>query len=294
MTAAAVQAGGTPAGQPRGRALRRLLREPLGLVGLGLVVLMVTGAALADVVSPADPRALDLRARHAPPSLTHPLGTDHLGRDLLARVLHGGRLALQVSLSSVGLALAVGLTLGVLAGYGTPSLDHGLVLVFDAVRSFPTIMFALALVTLFGPSLTSIIVVVVVTSIPVYGRVARTQTQSIRTYEFILAARALGAGMPRVLAGHILPNVVAPLLILASMEIPVVVTIESGLSFLGVGIRPPTPTWGSILNDGYTFIRETPWPVIAGGLPLMLTTLGFTFLGEALRDVFDPRLRREA
>jgi peptide/nickel transport system permease protein len=271
-----------------------LLREPLGALGLGLVFLMASGAVLADRMSPADPLALDLRARHAAPGLSHPLGTDHLGRDLLARVLHGGRVALYVSLVSVGLALAVGLALGVLAGYATAGLDHALVLVFDAVRSFPTIMFALALVTLLGPSLTSIIVVVVVTSIPVYGRVARTQTQSLRSHEFIQAARALGAGLPRILGGHVVPNVVGPLLILASMEIPVVVTIEAGLSFLGVGIRPPTPSWGSILNDGYAFIRETPWPVVAGGLPLILTTLGFTFLGEALRDIFDPRLRHES
>ncbi len=294
MRPGAPPASPAPGGGRRGAALRRLLREPLGLVGLALVLLTTAGALLADVVSPADPLALDLRARHAPPSLAHPLGTDHLGRDLLARVLHGGRVALEVSLGSVGLALAGGLALGVLAGYGAEWLDHALVLVFDAVRSFPTIMFALALVTLFGPSLPSIVVVVVVTSTPVYGRVARTQTQSLRGYEFILAARALGAGVPRVLARHVVPNMIAPLLILASMEIPVVVTIEAGLSFLGVGIRPPTPSWGSILNDGYTFIRETPWVVIAGGLPLILTTLGFTFFGEALRDVFDPRLRREA
>jgi peptide/nickel transport system permease protein len=202
--------------------------------------------------------------------------------------------ALEVALVSAGLALAAGLGLGVVAGYASGWLDHALVLGFDAVRSFPTVMFALALVTLLGPSLSSIIVVVVVTSIPVYGRVTRTQTQALRSHEFIQAARALGAGLPRILAVHVAPNVIWPVLILASMEIPVVVTIEAGLSFLGVGIRPPTPSWGSILNDGYAFIRETPWPVVAGGLPLILTTLGFTSLGEALRDVFDPRLRHEA
>jgi peptide/nickel transport system permease protein len=260
---------------------------------MALVALVVAGALLAGVLSGRDPTALDLPARHQGPSWAHPLGTDHLGRDLFTRVLYGGQVALQVSGVSVGLALAVGLLLGMLAGYGPPWLDHALVLAFDAVRSFPTIMFALALVTLLGPSVLTIVVIVVVTSFPVYGRIVRTQTQSLKTHEFVLAERALGARLPRVLWRHILPNVVGPVLILASMEIPVVVTIEAGLSFLGVGIRPPTPSWGSILNDGYTFIRDTPWPVVAGGAPLVLTTLGFTFLGEALRDVFDPSLRHE-
>jgi peptide/nickel transport system permease protein len=254
---------------------------------------VLLSAGLADVLSPAEPTAIDPAARLQWPTAAHPLGTDHLGRDLLARVLHGGRVALEVSLLSVSLALAAGFVLGMLAGYGPPWLDNALLLVFDAVRSFPTVMFALAVVTLLGPSLATILLVVVVTSVPLYGRVVRAQTLSLKTTEFILAERALGAGMARVLAGHVLPNVAGPVLILASMEIPVVVTIEAGLSFLGLGIRPPTPSWGSILNDGYTFIRETPWVVIAGGAPVIVTTLGFTFLGEALRDIFDPRLRRE-
>ncbi len=274
-------------------SLARLARDPVGLFGAVLVVLVVLSALLADVLSPADPTALDPSVRFQWPSVAHPLGTDHLGRDLFARVLHGGRVALEVSLLAVSAALGAGLVLGMLAGYGPPWLDNALLLVFDGVRSFPTIMFALAVVTLLGPSLGTILVVVVVTSVPLFGRVVRTQTLSLKTTDFVLAERALGAGTARVLAGHVLPNVAGPALILASMEIPVVVTIEAGLSFLGLGIRPPTPSWGSILNDGYTFIRDTPWVVIAGGAPVVVTTLGFTFLGEALRDIFDPRLRRE-
>ena len=128
---------------------------------------------------------------------------------------------------------------------------------------------------------------------PSYARIARTQTLALKNTEFILAERALGASTWRVMFSHIVPNVIAPLLILASMDIPVVITIEAGLSFLGLGVKPPTPSWGSILNDGYQFIRDTPWMVIAGGLPLIVTTLGFTFLGEALRDIFDPKLKKE-
>jgi peptide/nickel transport system permease protein len=272
--------------------VRRLFADRLGVLGLVLVVLAVLSAVGADWLATHDPLKMSLRARLQPPGPNAWLGTDHLGRDVYSRILYGGRIALWVSLVTVATASAAGLVLGMLAGYGPRWLDSALMLVFDAVRSFPTVMFALAMVTLIGPSLGTIITIVVVTSIPVYGRIVRTQTQSLKNNEFILAERALGAGPLSVLFSHVLPNVIGPLLILASMEIPVIITIEAGLSFLGLGVRPPTPTWGSILHDGYQFIRDTPWLVIAGGIPLIVTTLGFTFLGEALRDAFDPKLSR--
>jgi peptide/nickel transport system permease protein len=272
--------------------LRRLLADPLGLAGLILVGLFLLGALLAPWLSPYDPNALDVRARLEGPSLAHLAGTDQLGRDTFSRILHGGRVALQVASWSIAASLLLGTALGMLAGYGPRWLDHTLLLLFDTVRSFPTIMFALAAVTLAGPSLEMVILIVVVTSVPVYGRIVRTQTLSLKETEFIMAERSLGAGPLRIMAVHVLPNVIGPLLILASMDVPVVVTIEAGLSFLGLGVRPPTPSWGNILADGYAFIRNSPWLVIAGGVPLILTTLGFTFLGEALRDTFDPRLRR--
>ena len=279
---------------PGAGALARVLRDPLGALGLALVLLFVLGAVLAPLVAPHEPNALDIRARLQGPSLGHLLGTDNLGRDVFSRVLFGGRIALTVALTAVGLSLALGLALGLVAGYGPRWLDNLLLVLFDSVRAFPVIMFALAVITVVGPSLATVVAVVVVTSIPAYARVARTQTLALRHAEFILAERSLGAGTPRVLLVHVLPNVVGPLLILASMEVPVVITIEAGLSFLGLGVRPPAPSWGNILSDGYAFIRNTPWLVIAGGLPVVLTTLGFTFLGETLRDVFDPKLRREA
>ena len=270
-----------------------MLRDPLGALGALLVVLFVLSAALAPMIAPYDPNVLDVPARLQGPSFDHLLGTDNLGRDVLSRVLYGGRIALGVALTAVGLSLVAGILLGLIAGYGPHWLDNLLLLLFDSVRAFPVIMFALAVITVVGPSLQTVILVVVVTTIPQYARIIRTQTLSLRHTEFILAERSLGAGAPRVLLVHILPNIIGPLLILASMEIPVVITIEAGLSFLGLGVRPPTPSWGNILNDGYAFIRNTPWLVIAAGIPLVLTTLGFTFLGETLRDVFDPRLRRD-
>jgi peptide/nickel transport system permease protein len=272
--------------------IRPLLRDPLALTGLVLVLLIVSSAILAPLIVPYDPNKLNVRNLLQSPSWDHLLGTDQLGRDVFSRVIMGSRIALKVALISISIAASCGLLLGMLAGYGPKWLDSLLIVGFDTMRSFPTVMFALAVVTLLGPSLETIILIVIVTSIPVYARIVRTQTLAMKNNEFILAERSMGAGTVRIMGLHMLPNVVGPLLIIASMDIPVVVTIEAGLSFLGMGVRPPTPSWGTILNDGYSFIRNTPWLVIAGGAPLILTTLGFTFLGEALRDIFDPKLRK--
>jgi len=274
------------------RTVQQVSREPLGAMGLILVAGVLISAIGADFWSTHDPNKINVRAAFASPSLENLLGTDQLGRDIFSRVLVGGQIALKVSLVSIGAALIIGLTLGLIAGFGPRWLDNILMLLFDSVRSFPTVMFALAVVTLFGPSLTTVMVVVVVTQIPIYGRMVRSQTLALKNSEFILTERAMGAGFFRIIILHILPNVIGPLLILASMDIPFVITIEAGLSFLGMGVRPPTPSWGTILNDGYSYIYNTPWPVIAGGLPVVLTTLGFTFLGESLRDAFDPKLRK--
>jgi peptide/nickel transport system permease protein len=280
------------AARERTAQLRRFLRNWRGVFGLVLVLLFFASALLAPWLAPYDPAAMDIPNRLSGPTWSHIGGTDQLGRDTFSRVLWGGRIALQVAAIGVSVSLAVGLVLGMLAGYGPRWLDNALLLVFDAVRAFPTIVLAMATVALIGPSLGLVLAVVIVTLIPHYARMARTATLSIRNTEFILAERSLGAGMPRILAFHVLPNVSGPLLILAAMDVPVVVTIEAGLSFLGLGVRPPQASWGTILNEGYLVIRDTPWLVVAGGIPLVLTTLGFTFLGEALRDVLDPRLRR--
>lgn len=272
--------------------LKLFLRNGKGMFGLTLVLLFFASAIFAPQLAPYDPNKLDIPSRMSGPSLEHWAGTDKLGRDTFSRVLYGGRVALKIAAVGVTLGLVIGLLLGMIAGYGPRWLDNLLLLVFDTIRSFPTIIMALAVVTLTGPSLSMVMTIIVIISVPGFARLARTSTLALRNSEFIIAERSLGASPARILFHHILPNVIGPLLILAAMDVPVVVTIEAGLSFLGLGVLPPTASWGSILNDGYLMIRETPWPVIAGGVPLVLTTLGFTFLGEALRDTFDPRLRR--
>lgn len=280
--------------RPRGfiaHAFAGLRKDPLGMAGFVLVSIILLLTVLAPWLAPYDPLDVNVNNRLSGPSAEHWLGTDQLGRDILSRVLYGGQVALKVSLVAISVAMAFGLLLGMLAGLGPRWLDRALVIGFDTVRSFPTIMFALAIVALTGPSLNTVIGVIIITSIPVYARVVRTQTRALRRRDFILAERVMGASTGRILRDHVLPNIAAPLFILASMDVPAVVGMEAGLSFLGLGVNPPTPSWGSILNDGYSYLRNSPWPIIAGGIPLIAVTLGFTFFGESLRDIFDPKLR---
>ncbi|MER9820283.1 ABC transporter permease [Mesorhizobium sp. M0129] len=276
-----------------GTFLGQLRKNRLGVLGALLVLLVFASAFFAPLIITQDPIKIMAGPRLAPPSLDFLLGTDQLGRDTFSRVIMGGRIPLLVAFASLGSALAVGVVLGLIAGFGPRWLDNLLLLVFDTIRSFPGIIFALAIIALLGPSLASIIFVIAITSVPIYARVVRTQAQALLGSEYMAAERSMGAGMTRILGVHVLPNVIGPLLILVSMDVPAVIAWEAGLSFLGMGVRPPTPDWGAILNDGYSYINQTPWLVIASGIPIVLATLGFTFLGEALRDIFDPKLRKD-
>jgi peptide/nickel transport system permease protein len=281
---------------PRGTAFRifsALKKDLLGMIGFALVSVILFVTVFAGWLAPYDPLDVNVYDRLSSPSVQHWLGTDQLGRDILSRVLFGGQVAMKVALVAISVSMSIGLILGMIAGFGPRWLDRILVVCFDTLRSFPTIMFALAIVALTGPSLNTVIGVIIITSIPVYGRVVRTQTQALRERDFIKAERAMGASTARILRTHVLPNIAAPLFILASMDVPTVVAMEAGLSFLGLGVSPPTPSWGTILNDGYSYLRNSPWPLIAGGLPLIAVTLGFTFFGESLRDIFDPKLRKK-
>jgi peptide/nickel transport system permease protein len=272
------------------RALKVLLADPMGAMGLVLVSLFVVMALAAPMLAPYDPLALNVRAKLQGISWAHWLGTDQLGRDTLSRLIFGARTALSIALTATGLAGGIGLLLGLIAGYGPRWLDAGLVLVLDSVNALPMMMLALAIITVIGPGTSTLILVVVLVSIPSYARLIRAQTLSLRRAEFILAERAIGASTLRILLRHLLPNVLGPLVIVLSMDIPVVIMLEAGLSYLNLGVKPPTPSWGNVLYDGYTSLRTTPTLVLAAGAPLVLATLGFTFLGEGLRDALDPRL----
>lgn len=272
--------------------LRRPLRlGPMGSAGAVLVAAFLAMALFAPWIAPHDPLKLDVMNKLQDPSLSHWAGTDQLGRDTLSRLIWGARTALGIALTSTGLAGAIGLILGLIAGYGPRWLDGMLVLVLDSLSSLPMIMFALAVITVLGPGTTTLILVIVLVSIPGYARLIRAQTLTLKAADFIQAERTMGAGPARILLRHLLPNVVGPLVIVLSMDVPVVIMLEAGLSYLNLGVKPPTPSWGNILYDGYTSLRQQPLLVTAAGVPLVLSTIGFTFLGEGLRDALDPRLK---
>lgn len=271
--------------------LKRVTRDPFGLLGLVFVVIVLGAAIFADVVAPYDPAKIDILNKLQGPSAAHWLGTDQLGRDTLSRIIYGARVAMGIAVFSIGIGAFIGLILGILAGYGPRWLDALLIFVFDSLSAIPLILFALTVIVILGPGTSTLIFVIAVISIPVYGRLVRAQTLSLRRSEFILAEQSMGAGLPRIVGIHLLPNVLGPLVILVSMDIPSVVALEAALSYLGLGVKPPTPSWGTILNDGYTSLRANPALVIAAGIPLVIATLGFTFLGESLRDALDPKLK---
>ena len=271
----------------------RVLRHGAGRIGLVLVLLVLAVALLAPVLAPQDPNRIDVLNRFAGPGWAHPLGTDHLGRDLFSRIAYGARIALGVALASVLAATALGAALGIAAAWAPRPAQHAIVILFDVLGSFPSLVLALALVALFGAGLDVVIVVVALTLLPQFGRVARAQTLSLRQAPFIEAERALGAGPLRVALLHVAPNIAGPLAVLASMDVPVVITIEAALSFLGVGVAPPLASWGTLLHDGYQYLSQARGPAVYSALALVIATLGFTLLGEGLRDVIDPKLRVE-
>ena len=271
----------------------RILRHGTGRIGLALVLLVVALALFAPALSPHDPNRIDVSNRFAGPSLEHLLGADHLGRDLFSRIAHGARIALGTALASVLAAAALGSALGVAAAWAPRPIEQAIVVLFDVLGAFPSLVFALAMVAVFGAGLGVVVVVVALTLLPQFGRVARAQSLSLRQAPFIEAERALGAGPLRIALVHVAPNIAGPLAVLASMDVPVVITIEAALSFLGVGVAPPLASWGTLLHDGYTYLSQARGPAVFAALALTIATLGFTLFGEGLRDAIDPKLRVE-
>ncbi len=272
-------------------ALRPLLRNRLVLFGTGLILLVVLLAAFADLVAPYDPTEMKMADALKRPSAPHPFGTDRFGRDVLSRTIYGSRIALGVALSSIAIAFAIGTMLGLVGGYagGWPDLVIGRVM--DVLFSFPTLILAIGIAAMLGPGLNNAALAIAVVYAPLFSRVARGPVIAERERDHVVAAQGLGAGWPRVVFRHILPNVLAPLIVQASVSLAFAILIEASLSYLGLGTQPPDPSWGTMLNEGRTYLETAPWMSIFPGLAIMVTVLGFNLLGDGLRDILDPQLR---
>ena len=273
--------------------LKKIMSRPSGLIGSVMVILILLAAIFAPFIAPRDPLQINVMNRFEGPGREFRLGTDDIGRDLLSRIIYGSRIALSVAIPAIIFGVVLGLILGITAGYSSEIVDSSLIVFFDILRSMPALIFAIVVLTMLGPSIYILPIIMGVTRVPIYGRLIRASTLRIRNNEYVVASQALGGSKARTMFKHILPNVAAPLFIQAAMDIPVMITFEAGLSFLGLGVPPPAPSWGHILRTGYLNVRHAPHIVIYGGLALIIATLGFTLLGETLRDVFDPRLQRK-
>ena len=273
-----------------GRVLREVARRPGGLFGLIVVVGLFVVVVAAPLVAPYSATQQDIANRLAGPSLHHLLGTDELGRDLLSRVIYGARIAMAVAVPAVLLAMAAGLVIGLIAGYFGGGTDQVAIVGMDAVQAFPAVILALALLAVLGPSLRNVVIVIAVALAPGYARVVRAMTLAAKQNQYVEAELSLGVSTTRLTAYHLLPNIAPPLFILMAMDMPSAIAIEAGLSFLGLGVPPPSPSWGALLADGFTYVLISPWAILAASLALIIVTVGFTMLGEALRDVLDPKL----
>ncbi len=274
---------------PGRRALVRLLRRKGAMVGLAVVVFFVAAAILAPYVAPHDPLATSWGAIRKPPSELYFFGTDELGRDVLSRVIWGARASLLAGLVSVCISLGLGLPIGLAAGYLGGWVDALISRITDAMLACPFLILAIALAAFLGPSLTNAMIAIGISATPVFIRLTRAQVLSVKVEDYVEAARALGNPHLRIALRHILPNVVAPLIVQATLAIAAAIIAEASLSFLGLGQQPPAPSWGSMLNTAKNYVDHAPWMAIWPGVSIFLLVLSFNLLGDGLRDALDPR-----
>jgi peptide/nickel transport system permease protein len=276
---------------PFRRALSRLLARKTAVIGLALVVLLVAVAVLADVIAPYDPNKQSYTLLRKAPSSAHWFGTDESGRDLLSRVIFGARASLLAGVVSVLIAIFIGVPLGLLAGYRGGWADTIISRLTDAMLAIPFLILAIAMAAFLGPSLRNAMIAVGLASTPVFVRLTRGQVLSVKTEDYVEAARAVGNPGWRIAARHILPNILPALLVQATVAIAAAIIAEASLSFLGLGQQPPAPSWGSMLNVAQRFLTNAPWIAIWPGLAIFLAVLGFNLLGDGLRDALDPKER---
>jgi peptide/nickel transport system permease protein len=277
--------------QGSAHVLVRVLRSRSALVGGAVLLLIVLLALAAPVISPYDPIKTNQRLSLEQPSFEHLMGTDRFGRDIFSRVVFAGQTSLPIGIVSVAIGVLVGVSVGLLAGFYGGSVDAISMRIVDLLLAFPGILLALAIIAILGGSLTNLMIAVGIAAIPDYVRITRGTVLSVKEREFVLAARVIGCRGPAIMLRHILPNVVAPVIVLATLGMAAAIITGSALSFLGLGIKPPTPEWGNMLAEGREFLQRAPWVAFFPGAAIMLTVLSINLLGDGLRDALDPRMR---
>ncbi len=275
-----------------GDARRRFTRNGRAVLGLAIIVALALLGLLAPFISPYGPMTMDLGGEYAAPTSQHLFGTDELGRDVFSRMIFAARNDLSLSFITVVLAAAFGMTIGTLAGYFGGALDTISMRTLDILFAFPAFLLGLALVAFIGPSTTNVVFVLAITHFPRYARLIRGQVLSIQRREYVEAARCLGAANVSIILRHILPNSIAPIIVYSTLDLGIIITSLAGLSFLGVGIQPPTPDWGLMLTTARNNLMVAPWTAIFPGLAISLAVIGFNFMGDGLRDALDPKLQR--
>ena len=281
---------------------RRLRKNPIGMTGLFIIIVLILTAIFADVISPAieDPylgmvpafEYQDLQNRNLFPSFEHPFGTDNFGRSIFDRVIHGSRISLIVGFVVVGISMVVGVALGTIAGYYGKIIDNAIMRIIDILMAIPFILLAISIVAALGPGLVNVMIAIGITNIPYFARQVRSSVLSVREQEFIEAAKAVGTSDMRIMLRHIIPNCMAPIIIRATMGMAGAILSAAALSFIGLGIEPPTPEWGAMLSEGQRFIRDFWQSTLFPGLAIALVVFGLNMLGDGLRDALDPRLKQ--
>ncbi|MFO8060457.1 MAG: ABC transporter permease [Bacillota bacterium] len=288
----AVEAQGPESLSPGEMMWRRFRRSPSGVVGLIITVLLILTAVFAPQLTSHDPVKNDLRSSLQGPSLVHPLGTDQLGRDVLTRVLWGSRISLSVGLVVQSVALTLGTALGLAAGYLSRRVDAVIMSITNAMLAFPYLLFAIAIMSVLGPGLYNVFLALGILAWPRVCRLVRGEVLALKEREFVEAGRAAGAGPVRIMARHLLPNCLDPLIVYGTLGVATAILAEASLSFLGLGAQPPSPSWGSMIGRGRDYIFTAPWMIVAPGVAIFITVLGLNLLGDAVRDVLDPRLKK--
>jgi peptide/nickel transport system permease protein len=274
----------------QGRAFRSLVRNNTAKLGLAILVLNITVAIFAPLITPYDPISASLSEIVQPPSRSHPLGTDELGRDILTRIAYGSRISLTLGIISVGIALAGGLFLGTLGGYFGGWLDLTVMRFIDVILAFPPLLLAIVVVSILGPGIRNAMIAVGIAQLPVYARLVRAEVLTNKGREFVVAARAVGAGDVRIMVRHILPNSIAPIIVQSTLNIATAILSAAALGYLGLGAQPPTPEWGTMLTKGRLYLRVAPHVTTFPGLAIVITVLGFNLFGDGLRDALDPKM----